>query len=210
MSYSVKEIYLTIQGEGFHTGKHAVFCRFSGCNLWTGLEKDRKKAICNFCDTDFVGTDGINGSKYPNAEQLANEIDKVWDKDINEKLVVFTGGEPLLQLDKPLVDLLHKKKFKVAIETNGTILPPENIDWICVSPKQGADFNLKYGNELKLVYPQKGLEPKNFKHLDFDHFFLQPMDGKDLQRNILQSVLYCIENPLWRLSLQTHKIMGID
>ena len=210
MSYSVKEIYLTIQGEGFHTGKHAVFCRFTGCNLWTGLEKDRKKAICNFCDTDFVGTDGINGSKYPNAEQLANEIDKVWDKDINEKFVVFTGGEPLLQLDKQLVDLLHKKKFKVAIETNGTILPPENIDWICVSPKQGADFNLKYGNELKLVYPQKGLEPKNFKHLDFDHFFLQPMDGKDLQRNILQSVSYCIENPLWRLSLQTHKIMGID
>ena len=210
MSYSVKEIYLTIQGEGFHTGKHAVFCRFSGCNLWTGLEKDRKKAICNFCDTDFVGTDGINGSKYPNAELLANEIDKVWDKDINEKFVVFTGGEPLLQLDKSLVDLLHKKKFKVAIETNGTILPPENIDWICVSPKQGADFNLKYGNELKLVYPQKGLEPKNFKHLDFDHFFLQPMDGKDLQRNILQSVSYCIENPLWRLSLQTHKIMGID
>ena len=210
MSYSVKEIYLTIQGEGFHTGKRAVFCRFSGCNLWTGLEKDRKKAICNFCDTDFVGTDGINGSKYPNAEQLANEIDKVWDKDINEKFVVFTGGEPLLQLDKPLVDLLHKKKFKVAIETNGTILPPENIDWICVSPKQGADFNLKYGNELKLVYPQKGLEPKNFKHLNFDHFFLQPMDGKDLQRNILQSVSYCIENPLWRLSLQTHKIMGID
>ena len=210
MSYSVKEIYLTIQGEGFHTGKHAVFCRFSGCNLWTGLEKDRKKAICNFCDTDFVGTDGINGSKYPNAELLANEIDKVWDKDINEKFVVFTGGEPLLQLDKQLVDLLHKKKFKVAIETNGTILPPENIDWICVSPKQGADFNLKYGNELKLVYPQKGLEPKNFKHLNFDHFFLQPMDGKDLQRNILQSVSYCIENPLWRLSLQTHKIMGID
>ncbi len=210
MSYSVKEIYLTIQGEGFHTGKHAVFCRFTGCNLWTGLEKDRKKAICNFCDTDFVGTDGINGSKYPNAEQLANKIDKVWDKDINEKFVVFTGGEPLLQLDKQLVDLLHKKKFKVAIETNGTILPPENIDWICVSPKQGADFNLKYGNELKLVYPQKGLDPKNFKHLDFDHFFLQPMDGKALQRNVLQSVSYCVENPLWRLSLQTHKIMGID
>ena len=210
MSYSVKEIYLTIQGEGFHTGKHAVFCRFSGCNLWTGLEKDRKNAICNFCDTDFVGTDGVNGSKYANAELLANTIDKVWDKNLNEKFVVFTGGEPLLQLDKPLVDLLHKKKFKVAIETNGTILPPENIDWICVSPKQGADFNLKYGNELKLVYPQKGLDPKNFKHLDFDHFFLQPMDGKDLQRNVLQSVSYCVENPLWRLSLQTHKIMGID
>ena len=210
MSYSVKEIYLTIQGEGFHTGKHAVFCRFSGCNLWTGLEKDRKNAICNFCDTDFVGTDGVNGSKYANTELLANKIDKVWDKNLNEKFVVFTGGEQLLQLDKPLVDLLHKKKFKVAIETNGTILPPENIDWICVSPKQGADFNLKYGNELKLVYPQKGLDPKNFKHLDFDHFFLQPMDGKDLQRNVLQSVSYCVENPLWRLSLQTHKIMGID
>ena len=210
MSYSVKEIYLTIQGEGFHTGKHAVFCRFSGCNLWSGLEKNRKNAICNFCDTDFVGTDGINGDKYQNAESLAKKIDEIWDKNLNDKLVVFTGGEPLLQLNEELIDLLHEKKFKVAIETNGTILPPENIDWICVSPKKGAEFNLNYGNEIKLVYPQKGLDPKEFQDFDFDHFFIQPMDGKDLQKNILQSVSFCIENPLWRLSLQTHKIMGID
>ena len=210
MSYSVKEIYFTLQGEGFHTGKHAVFCRFSGCNLWSGLEKNREKAICNFCDTDFVGTDGINGDKYQNAESLAKKIDEIWDKNLNDKLVVFTGGEPLLQLNEELIDLLHEKKFKVAIETNGTILPPENIDWICVSPKKGADFNLNYGNEIKLVYPQKGLDPEEFKDFDFDHFFIQPMDGKDLQKNILQSVSYCIENPLWRLSLQTHKIMGID
>ena len=210
MSYSVKEIYFTLQGEGFHTGKHAVFCRFSGCNLWSGLEKNREKAICNFCDTDFVGTDGINGNKYQNAESLAKKIDEIWDKNLNDKLVVFTGGEPLLQLNEELIDLLHEKKFKVAIETNGTILPPENIDWICVSPKKGADFNLNYGNEIKLVYPQKGLDPEEFKDFDFDHFFIQPMDGKDLQKNILQSVSYCIENPLWRLSLQTHKIMGID
>ena len=210
MSYSVKEIYLTLQGEGFHTGKHAVFCRFTGCNLWTGLEKDRKKAICTFCDTDFVGTDGLNGAKYSSAELLAEKIDELWKKDLKDKLVVFTGGEPLLQLNKKLIDLLHSKKFKVAVETNGTIIPPENIDWICVSPKKGAKFKLKHGDELKLVYPQDDFSPKLFETFDFDHFFLQPMDGKNLQRNILQSVSYCIENPLWRLSLQTHKIMGID
>ena len=210
MSYSVKEIYLTLQGEGFHTGKHAVFCRFSGCNLWTGLEKDRGKAVCTFCDTDFVGTDGVNGAKYSNAELLAEMIDELWPKDLKEKLVVFTGGEPLLQLNKELIDLLHTKKFKIAVETNGTIMPPENIDWICVSPKKGSKFKLNYGNELKLVYPQDDFSPKLFENFDFDHFFLQPMDGKNLQRNILQSVSYCIENPLWRLSLQTHKIMGID
>lgn len=210
MSYSVKEIYLTLQGEGFHTGKHAVFCRFTGCNLWTGLEKDRKKAICTFCDTDFVGTDGLNGAKYSSAELLAEKIDELWQKDLKDKLVVFTGGEPLLQLNKKLIDLLHAKKFKIAVETNGTIMPPENIDWICVSPKKGAKFKLKHGNELKLVYPQDDFSPKLFENFDFDHFFLQPMDGKNLQRNILQSVSYCIENPLWRLSLQTHKIMGID
>jgi len=210
MSYSVKEIYLTIQGEGFHTGKHAVFCRFTGCNLWTGLEKDRNKAICTFCDTDFVGTDGLNGAKYSSAELLAEKIDELWQKDLKDKLVVFTGGEPLLQLNKKLIDLLHSKKFKVAVETNGTIIPPENIDWICVSPKKGAKFKLKHGDELKLVYPQDGFSPQLFETFDFDHFFLQPMDGKNLQRNILQSVSYCIENPLWRLSLQTHKIMGID
>ena len=210
MSYSVKEIYLTLQGEGFHTGKHAVFCRFTGCNLWTGLEKDRNKAICTFCDTDFVGTDGLNGAKYSSAELLAEKIDELWQKDLKDKLVVFTGGEPLLQLNKKLIDLLHAKKFKVAVETNGTIMPPENIDWICVSPKKGAKFKLKHGDELKLVYPQDDFSPKLFENFDFDHFFLQPMDGKNLQRNILQSVSYCIENSLWRLSLQTHKIMGID
>ena len=210
MSYSVKEIYLTLQGEGFHTGKHAVFCRFTGCNLWTGLEKDRNKAICTFCDTDFIGTDGLNGSKYLSAELLAEKIDELWQNDLKDKLVVFTGGEPLLQLNKKLIDLLHAKKFKVAVETNGTIMPPENIDWICVSPKKGAKFKLKHGDELKLVYPQDDFSPKLFENFDFDHFFLQPMDGKNLQRNILQSVSYCIENPLWRLSLQTHKIMGID
>ena len=210
MSYSVKEIYLTLQGEGFHTGKHAVFCRFSGCNLWTGLEKDRGKAVCTFCDTDFVGTDGVNGAKYSSAELLAETIDELWPKDLKEKLVVFTGGEPLLQLNKELIDLLHTKKFKIAVETNGTIMPPENIDWICVSPKKGSKFKLNYGNELKLVYPQDDFSPKLFENFDFDHFFLQPMDGKNLQRNILQSVSYCIENPLWRLSLQTHKIIGID
>ena len=208
--YTVKEIFLTLQGEGYNIGTPAVFCRFTGCNLWNGLEKDRKKAICNFCDTDFVGTDGINGNKYQNAESLAKKIDEIWDKNLNDKFVVFTGGEPLLQLNEELIDLLHEKKFKVAIETNGTMLPPENIDWICVSPKKGADLNLNYGNEIKLVYPQKGLDPKEFQDFDFDHFFIQPMDGKDLQKNILQSVSYCIENPLWRLSLQTHKIMGID
>ena len=210
MSYSVKEIYLTLQGEGFHTGKHAVFCRFTGCNLWTGLEKDRNKAICTFCDTDFVGTDGLNGAKYSSAELLAEKIDELWQKDLKDKLVVFTGGEPLLQLNKKLIDLLHSKKFKVAVETNGTIIPPENIDWICVSPKKGAKFKLKHGDELKLVYPQDDFSPQLFETFDFDHFFLQPMDGKNLQRNILRSVSYCIENPLWRLSLQTHKIMGID
>ena len=210
MKYRIKEIYFTQQGEGKNTGKDFVFVRFSGCNLWSGKEKHRASAICNFCDTDFVGTDGINGDKYQNAESLAKKIDEIWDKNLNDKLVVFTGGEPLLQLNEELIDLLHEKKFKVAIETNGTILPPENIDWICVSPKKGAEFNLNYGNEIKLVYPQKGLDPEEFKDFDFDHFFIQPMDGKDLQKNILQSVSYCIENPLWRLSLQTHKIMGID
>jgi len=210
MIYSVKEIYFTIQGEGFQTGKHAVFCRFSGCNLWTGQEKDRANATCNFCDTDFVGTDGLNGSKYTSADKLSEKIEEVWDRFEGEKFVVFTGGEPLLQLDSELIDALQHRGFKIAVETNGTLLPPENIDWICVSPKKGADFKLKYGNELKLVYPQEAFNPDQFKDLEFDHFFLQPMDGKDLQRNILQSVSYCIENPLWRLSLQTHKIMGID
>ena len=209
MSYSVKEIYLTIQGEGVQTGKEAVFCRFSGCNLWTGREEDRHKATCKFCDTDFFGVDGENGGKYSSANDLIKQIEECWSDDSKEKFIVFTGGEPLLQLDQKLIDNLHKKGFKIAIETNGTMLPPNNIDWICVSPKKNAKLVLLKGDELKLVYPQPGFEPEQFESLDFDHFCLQPMDGKDLQKNILECVSYCIENPLWRLSLQTHKILGI-
>jgi len=209
MSYSVKEIYLTIQGEGVQTGKEAVFCRFSGCNLWTGREEDRHKAICKFCDTDFFGVDGENGGKYSSVNDLIKKIEQCWLDDSNEKFIVFTGGEPLLQLDQKLIDKLHKKGFKIAIETNGTMLPPNNIDWICVSPKKNAKLVLLKGDELKLVYPQQGFEPEQFEKLDFDHFCVQPMDGKDLQKNILECISYCIENPLWRLSLQTHKILGI-
>jgi len=209
MSYSVKEIYLTIQGEGVHTGKEAVFCRFSGCNLWTGREEDRHKATCKFCDTDFFGVDGENGGKYASVNNLIKQIEECWSDNSKEKFIVFTGGEPLLQLDQKLIDKLHKKGFKIAIETNGTMLPPNNIDWICVSPKKNAKLVLLKGDELKLVYPQPGFEPEQFEELDFDHFCVQPMDGKDLQKNILECVSYCIENPLWRLSLQTHKILGI-
>ena len=209
MSYSVKEIYLTIQGEGVHTGKEAVFCRFSGCNLWSGREEDRDKATCTFCDTDFFGVDGENGGKYSSTYDLIKKIEECWSYDSKEKFVVFTGGEPLLQLDQKLIDKLHKKGFKIAIETNGTMLPPNNIDWICVSPKKNAKLVLLKGDELKLVYPQQGFEPEQFEKLDFDHFCVQPMDGKDLQKNILECISYCIENPLWRLSLQTHKILGI-
>ena len=209
MSYRVKEIYLTIQGEGVQTGKEAVFCRFSGCNLWTGREEDRHKATCKFCDTDFFGVDGENGGKYSSANDLTKKIEECWSDHSKEKFIVFTGGEPLLQLDQKLIDNLHKKGFKIAIETNGTMLPPNNIDWICVSPKKNAKLVLLKGDELKLVYPQPGFEPEQFESLDFDHFCVQPMDGKDLQKNILECVSYCIENPLWRLSLQTHKILGI-
>ena len=209
MSYTVKEIYFTIQGEGFHTGKDAVFCRFSGCNLWSGLEKDRSKAVCNFCDTDFVGIDGENGGKYKSPADLIKKIESCWPKNKKEKYVVFTGGEPLLQLDQKLIDALHKYGFKIAIETNGTIMPPNGIDWICVSPKKNADLLLKKGEELKLVYPQENFNPEQFESLDFTHFSIQPMDGKELQNNILKCVSYCIENPSWKLSLQTHKIIGV-
>ena len=209
MSYRIKEIYFTIQGEGVHTGKEAVFCRFSGCNLWTGREEDRHKATCTFCDTDFFGLDGENGGKYSSVNDLAKKIEECWPNNSKDKFIVFTGGEPLIQLDQDLIDHLHHKGFKIAIETNGTMLPPNNIDWICVSPKKNAKLVLLKGDELKLVYPQPGFEPEQFESLDFDHFCVQPMDGKDLQKNILECVSYCIENPLWRLSLQTHKIMGI-
>lgn len=205
--YSIKEIYFTLQGEGFHTGRPAVFCRFSGCNLWSGLEKDRSTAICQFCDTDFWGIDGENGGKYQ-SENLATLIENLWKGD-DSPFVVFTGGEPLLQLDKKLIDEVHRKGFEIAIETNGTILPPDDIDWICVSPKANSKLVLKFGNELKLVYPQNNFDPSIFESLKFDHFFLQPMDGIEIEKSTLECVNYCIKNPKWKLSLQTHKLMGI-
>ncbi len=205
--YSIKEIYFTLQGEGYHTGRPAVFCRFSGCNLWTGLEKDRSTAICQFCDTDFWGIDGENGGKY-HSKSLANLIENQWQGD-SEPFVVFTGGEPLLQLDKELIDEVHRKGFQIAVETNGTILPPDNIDWICVSPKANSKLVLEIGNELKLVYPQKNFDPSKFESFQFDHFFLQPMDGMEVEKSTLECVNYCIKNPKWKLSLQTHKLMGI-
>lgn len=211
MTYSVKEIFYTLQGEGANAGRAAVFCRFSGCNLWNGREDDRHEAICNFCDTEFVGTDGKGGGKFNKAE-LVEAIEKAWlgrTENLVKRLVVCTGGEPLLQLDEVLVRHLHEVGFEVAVETNGTKLPPTGVDWICVSPKQGAELKLVYGNELKLVYPQIGMDPEDFTGLEFDHYFLQPMDGPDQQYNTQLAVEYCLANPQWQLSLQTHKIVGI-
>ena len=212
MPYSVKEIFYTLQGEGANTGRPAVFCRFSGCNLWSGLEKDRAAAICQFCDTDFVGTDGPGGGRFSSARDLAKAVAAAWPseaKDSGHPLAVCTGGEPLLQLDEELVEEFHTHGFEIAIETNGTKLPPPGIDWICVSPKAGADLVLKAGHELKLIFPQKGAEPDRFIHLDFQHFFLQPMDGPDRDKNTQLTLRYCLEHPRWRLSLQTHKMLGI-
>jgi 7-carboxy-7-deazaguanine synthase (Cx14CxxC type) len=212
MSYSIKEIFYTLQGEGANTGRAAVFCRFSGCNLWTGREKDRHKAICQFCDTDFVGTGGVGGSKFATASELAQRVFKAWQPGAERggnPLVVCTGGEPLLQLDEDLVEKFHEFGFEVAVETNGTKLPPEGIDWICVSPKAGSTLVLRSGNELKLVFPQNGISPEQFEDLDFQHFFLQPMDTPNGKENIALTIEYCRQNPVWRLSLQTHKILGI-
>ena len=212
MPYRVKEIFYTLQGEGANTGRPAVFCRFSGCNLWSGLEEDRAVAICQFCDTDFVGTDGPGGGRFSSADDLARAVAVVWpsdSKDSGHRLVVCTGGEPLLQLDEELVKALHKCSFEIAIETNGTKLPPPGIDWICVSPKADAELILQAGHELKLIFPQKGAEPDCFIHLDFQHFFLQPMDGPDQEKNTQLTLRYCLEHPQWRLSLQTHKLLGI-
>jgi 7-carboxy-7-deazaguanine synthase len=207
--YKVKEIYYTLQGEGAHTGRPAVFCRFTGCNLWTGLEKDRPKAICQFCDTDFRGMDGENGGKYSAAE-LAEKVISLWpDKKQGQPYVVCTGGEPLLQLDKKLIKAFHAQGLSIAIETNGTVEAPEGIDWICVSPKANAALLLEKGNELKLVYPQVGAEPDLYEHLDFEHFFLQPMDGPEVVKNTQLTLQYCLEHPKWRLSLQTHKWLEI-
>ena len=209
-SYAVKEIFFTLQGEGFHTGRAAVFCRFAGCNLWTGREADRADAICSFCDTDFVGI-GPDGGRFRGGDELADAIAARWPADAPEggRFVVCTGGEPLLQVDVELVDSLHLRGFQVAIETNGTLLPPVGVDWICVSPKARADLVLANGNELKLVYPQVGAEPERYEALAFDHFFLQPMDGPELVDNTKAAVRYCQLHPRWRLSLQTHKILGI-
>ncbi|HEY7122410.1 MAG TPA: 7-carboxy-7-deazaguanine synthase [Ktedonobacterales bacterium] len=212
MTYTVKEIFYTLQGEGANTGRPAVFCRFAGCNLWTGREEDRAKAICTFCDTDFIGTNGPGGGKFATAQKLAAAVAATWPADTSplaRRLVVCTGGEPLLQLDEPLVQALHAEHFEIAIETNGTQLPPPGIDWICMSPKAGAPLVLHRGQELKLVYPQKGAEPERFEHLDFQHFFLQPMDGPHRQENTQLALRYCLEHPQWRLSLQTHKLLGI-
>lgn len=213
-SYKVKEIYYTLQGEGAHTGRAAIFLRFTGCNLWSGHEKDRDTAICQFCDTDFVGTDGTYGGTYGRADELASTVANIWqDKvtpDIRTKpYVVCTGGEPLLQLDQALVDALHKHSFEVAIETNGTRETPENLDWICVSPKAGAPLILKEGNELKLVFPQEKLDPNSLTSLAFEHFFLQPMDGIDVKLNTELALDYCKLNPPWQVSIQMHKVMGL-
>ena len=207
--YKIKEIFLTKQGEGYHTGKKSIFIRFSGCNLWNGLEQDRHKAICNWCDTDFVGTDGINGGAYT-IDKIINKIWDLWPKDLKEKpFLVCTGGEPLLQLDQIFVDEMHKNGFKIAIETNGTCHPPNNIDWICVSPKAGKELRITEGNELKLVYPQSGVDPIQYEKLNFDHFSLQPMDNEKQKENTEKAIKYCHEHPSWRLSLQTHKFIGI-
>jgi 7-carboxy-7-deazaguanine synthase len=233
--YSVKEIYYTLQGEGAHTGRAAVFCRFAGCNLWSGREADRASAICQFCDTDFADTDGPGGGKFASAQELAAAVEEKWtlgsrkeadagpsttpleksassssqdDRQLG-RFVVCTGGEPLLQLDPPLIDALHACGFEIAVETNGTIAAPRGLDWICVSPKAGTELKQRTGDELKLVYPQTGAEPAAFEALSFRHFFLQPMDGPNREANTQAAMKYCLDHPRWRLSLQTHKLLGI-
>jgi 7-carboxy-7-deazaguanine synthase (Cx14CxxC type) len=210
MTYSVKEIYYTLQGEGAQAGRAAVFLRFAGCNLWSGLEKDRHDAVCRFCDTDFVGTVGPGGGKFADAPALARAVLAQWPGGAKARpYVVCTGGEPLLQLDEPLIAALHAQGFEIGIETNGTLMPPTGIDWICVSPKAEAQQTLTKGDELKLVYPQAGAEPERYADQDFRNFFLQPMDNADLAANTEAATRYCLENPQWRLSLQTHKLIGI-
>jgi 7-carboxy-7-deazaguanine synthase len=211
MSYAVKEIFYTLQGEGANAGRPAVFCRFAGCNLWTGREADRADAVCRFCDTDFVGTDGPGGGKFRRPEELAAAVAAAWPPGdpLARPLVVCTGGEPLLQLDPPLVAALHSAGFEIAVETNGTVTPPAGIDWLCVSPKAEAPLVVTAGDELKLVYPQAGAEPERFAGLHFRHFFLQPMDGPEREANTRAALQYCLTHPRWRLSLQTHKLLGI-
>lgn len=206
--YAVKEIYYTIQGEGFHTGRPAVFCRFSGCNLWSGREEDRHKAICQFCDTDFWGTDGLNGGKYT-AEEIALICSELWPENQSNKLVVCTGGEPALQMDQSFIETLHNADFEIAVETNGTLELPHGIDWICMSPKANTEIVLKRGHELKLIHPQKGISPQDVESYDFEHFYLQPMDNPALSENRIKTINHCKNNPKWKLSLQIHKVLNI-
>jgi 7-carboxy-7-deazaguanine synthase (Cx14CxxC type) len=208
MAYTVKEIFYTLQGEGAHAGRPAVFLRFTGCNLWTGREADRATAVCRFCDTDFVGT-SEDGGKFRDAAALADAVAAHWPGGQSRRFVVCTGGEPLLQLDRPLIDALHARAFEVAVETNGTIEPPAELDWVCVSPKADAPLVVRGGDEVKLVYPQERGEPTRYGQLDFRHFFLQPMDGPHLAANTRLAVEYCLAHPQWRLSLQSHKLLGI-
>ena len=207
--YTVKEIFYTLQGEGYNAGKAAVFCRFSGCNLWDGKEKNRENAICSFCDTDFVGTNGALGGKY-RLNNLVDKITKLWPSTKKNKFIVFTGGEPLLQLDNLLIKEIKANNFKIAIETNGTILPPPGIDWVCVSPKAKSNFILKKANEIKLVYPQESLDPRKFEELEFDHFYIQPLYNKKLKENNKKAIDFVLKNPSWKLSIQSHKYIGVQ
>jgi 7-carboxy-7-deazaguanine synthase len=209
MTYTVKELFYTLQGEGANAGRPAVFCRFAGCNLWTGREQDRSDAVCKFCDTDFVGTDGDGGGKFRTAELLAAEIEKHWGDTPSHRFVVLTGGEPLLQVDTALIDALHARMFTIAVETNGTVEPPPGLDWICVSPKADSQIVVTSGDELKLVFPQDGVDPERFADLAFTHFFLQPMDNPLQATNQRLAMLYCLAHPQWKLGLQTHKILDI-
>ena len=209
MAYAVKEMFATLQGEGAQAGRASVFCRFAGCNLWSGREEDRAHAACRFCDTDFVGMDGEGGGRFDGAEALADAIAALWPENHAHRYVVFTGGEPLLQLDTGLLDAMHARGFEVAVETNGTLPAPAGIDWICVSPKAGNPLQQRAGSELKLVFPQTEIDPAEMEGLDFSHFFLQPMDGPEQAANTLAAIRYCLAHPRWRLSLQTHKLLGI-
>lgn len=210
MTYSVKEIFYTLQGEGANAGRPAVFCRFAGCNLWSGRESDRATSVCQFCDTDFVGTDGTNGGKFKQAADLVTAVEQLWPEgNYKRRFVVLTGGEPIMQVDQALVDAFHARGFFVAVETNGTLAPPHGIDWLCVSPKAGSELIVKSGQELKLVFPQTGAEPNIFTDYNFENFYLQPMDGILQRENIARAIDYCMLNPHWNLSIQTHKLVGI-
>jgi 7-carboxy-7-deazaguanine synthase (Cx14CxxC type) len=213
MAYAVKEIFYSLQGEGAHAGRPAIFCRFTGCNLWSGHEKHRADAVCQFCDTDFVGTDGDGGGSFKNAEDLAKAVVSYWPDSITDVIhpyVICTGGEPLLQLDKDLIEAFHNEGAEVAIETNGTLPVPEGVDWVCVSPKSGSTVVVEEGDEIKLVYPQEGHQPSDFVHLNFEHFFLQPMFDEDENEHVKETIEYCLTHPRWSLSLQSHKLLGLQ